>query len=213
MKIKNIDRCSSNLTLFVTSYILSNMISGIVYDVYLNYLQDMAPEIANSFWAYYGYATFISAILVLLVDRVGYKWTLVLSPLFSSLGLFFVLKTGNIFIYKIMTIAILVGVQLHYVIMAPFLATYSNDDNKTRWYSASYMMGYIGWTLTTYLGGVLTVFVFSKKASISYEYAKMLTKNIGGMEKVFKGLYMQSSEHILYVTMILALVYIIFKAK
>ena len=56
-----------NLTMFIISYILNNLVSGVLYDTYVNYLQEVSLSIATSFWAFYGYATFISAAVLLLV--------------------------------------------------------------------------------------------------------------------------------------------------
>ena len=66
-------RETRNLILFIISYILNNLVSGILYDTYVNYLQEVSLSIATSFWAFYGYATFISAALLLLVPKTGYK--------------------------------------------------------------------------------------------------------------------------------------------
>ena len=62
-----------NLILFIISYILNNLVSGILYDTYVSYLQEVSPDIAVSFWAFYGYATFISALMLLIVPKAGYK--------------------------------------------------------------------------------------------------------------------------------------------
>ena len=46
-----------NLVLFIISYVINNLASGVLYDTYVNYLQDVQLSIATSFWAFYGYAT------------------------------------------------------------------------------------------------------------------------------------------------------------
>ena len=62
-----------NITMFIISYALNNLVSGIIYDTYVNYMQEMARSVATSFWAFYGYATFISALMLLLIPKTGYK--------------------------------------------------------------------------------------------------------------------------------------------
>ena len=66
-----------NITMFIISYALNNLVSGIIYDTYVNYMQEMARSVATSFWAFYGYATFISALMLLLIPKTGYKKLLV----------------------------------------------------------------------------------------------------------------------------------------
>ena len=60
-----------NLCMFTVSFVISNLVSGIIYDVYVNYLQEVGREVAVSFWSYYGYSAFISAALLLLIPKIG----------------------------------------------------------------------------------------------------------------------------------------------
>lgn len=41
-----------NITMFIISYALNNLVSGIIYDTYVNYMQEMARSVATSFWAF-----------------------------------------------------------------------------------------------------------------------------------------------------------------
>ena len=66
-------RQKRNLILFIISYVINNLASGILYDTYVNYLQEVSLPTATSFWAFYGYATFLSALILLLVPKSGYK--------------------------------------------------------------------------------------------------------------------------------------------
>lgn len=66
-------RDKRNIVYFIISYVINNLASGVLYDTFVNYLQEAQTSIATSFWAFYGYATFISAALLLLVPKIGYK--------------------------------------------------------------------------------------------------------------------------------------------
>ena len=66
-----------NILFFIISYVINNIASGVLYDTFVNYLQEVQDSIATSFWAFYGYATFISALLLLLVPKIGYKKLLI----------------------------------------------------------------------------------------------------------------------------------------
>lgn len=54
-------RDKRNIVYFIISYVINNLASGVLYDTFVNYLQEAQTSIATSFWAFYGYATFINA--------------------------------------------------------------------------------------------------------------------------------------------------------
>lgn len=204
-------RSKRNLILFVISYTLSNLISGILYDSYVNYLQEVHSSIAMSFWAFYGYSTFIAAVLLLLVHLLGYKRLLLWCTVSSALAFYAIIFIKWKFIFTVATILALSGVQLHYVILAPFIATYTSSLQKENinWYSRAYYMGYIGYFITTFLGGFLTVKFFSMRAGIGFDAAKNLTKNIPEMSASTYAMYMKGSEDVFILTAILATLAII----
>lgn len=45
-------RQKRNLILFIISYVINNLASGILYDTYVNYLQEVSLPTATSFWAF-----------------------------------------------------------------------------------------------------------------------------------------------------------------
>ncbi len=53
-------RDKRNIVYFIISYVINNLASGVLYDTFVNDLQEAQTSIATSFWAFYGYATFIS---------------------------------------------------------------------------------------------------------------------------------------------------------
>ncbi|MSS56493.1 hypothetical protein FYJ55_06220 [Holdemanella biformis] len=54
-------RDKRNIVYFIISYVINNLASGVLYDTFVNDLQEAQTSIATSFLAFYGYATFISA--------------------------------------------------------------------------------------------------------------------------------------------------------
>lgn len=193
-----------NIWMFIMSFTLSNLISGVIYDTYVNYLQEVARPVATSFWSYYGYATFISAIMVLLVSKIGYKWTLLFCPITSFGALIAILYLDIPVLYQVMTVLSLVGLQLHYAILGPYIAAYTTVENKTLWYSRTYWIGYTGWALTTYLGGYLTVSRFASRIDNSFSEAQSLTKYIETLTPNLKSLYIKANGDVLLMTAIVA---------
>ena len=195
-----------NLTMFIISYVLNNLVSGVLYDTYVNYLQEVSVSIATSFWAFYGYATFISAAVLLLVPKTGYKKLLLFCAVACTSALFCVVYLDWQFMLYATTLLALTGVQLHYIMLAPYVAAYtaSAGKNNIDWYTRTYYMGYIGYFLTTYLGGVFVVKMFSLRAGVTYEAAKELTAYIADVSPALKSAYIQGNEDVLVVTGILA---------
>lgn len=202
-------RFKRNLVMFVISFFFSNIISGIIYDVYINYLQEVARDVAISFWTYYGYATFISAFMILLVVKIGYKKVLLFSPVSCFLALSAVLVFSNDIVFEITSILALVGLQLHFAIIAPYIALYTNNDNKTLWYSRAYYIGYTGWALMTLFGGYLTVWLFSITSKISFFSAQKLTEHLDKLSSIQRDAYVLANERIILFTAILAFISII----
>lgn len=190
-----------NLILFIISYVINNLVSGILYDTYVNYLQEVSMNIATSFWAFYGYATFISAAILLLVPKTGYKRLLVFCGVATSMAIFCILYLQSESIFYITTLLSLVGVQLHYIMLAPYVATYTGRlrDGGIQWYTRTYYLGYVGYFLTTYLGGVFVVKMFSLRAGTTYGEAKELTGYIADVSDGLKNAYIQGNEDVLLI--------------
>lgn len=195
-----------NLILFIISYVMNNLVSGILYDTYVNYLQEVSLDIATSFWAFYGYATFISALLLLAVPKTGYKIPLLFCAVSCTSALFSAVYLDPASVLYVTTLLALTGVQLHYIMLAPFVAAYtSHIGNKDiDWYTRTYYMGYVGYFLTTYLGGVFTVKLFSLRAGETYAAAKELTAYIADVSPPIKAAYLQGNKDVLLITGVLS---------
>ncbi len=200
-----------NLYMFIFSYILNNLVSGILYDTYVNYLQEVSVSIATSFWAFYGYATFISAAILIFVPKTGYKKLLIFCSVSCAAALFSVVFVKSESIFYFTTLLSLVGVQLHYIMLAPFVAAYTGTlkDKSIDWYTRAYYTGYVGYFLTTYLGGVFVVKMFALRAGESYSVAKEMTAYITDVAPEVKMAYVQGNEDVLLIVGIISLLALI----
>ena len=200
-----------NLVLFIISYVINNLASGVLYDTYVNYLQDVQLSIATSFWAFYGYATFVAAGLLLLAPKLGYKKLLYFCSLGTAFAFFGVVYVGNPAILYVATLLALTGVQLHFIMLSPFVAANTEDlkDDSIRWYTRTYYMGYIGYLIATYAGGALVVQLFAMLEHISFGAAQEATRYIVQMSPSMHMLYLQANRMVLIVVGIIALVSVI----
>lgn len=197
-------RYRRNIILFIISYTISNMVSGIIYDTYVNYLQEAAHGVATSFWAYYGYASFVSAILLIFIPKIGYKSILVFCSVACTGALVAVVFLDAPGLFHATTLLSMVGLQLHYALLTPFIASYTTQENKIKWYSRTYYIGYIGYFLTTYLGGVLTVQLFALRAGETYAAAKKMTEYLEELTGFAKNAYLQGNRDVLLITAVLS---------
>ena len=132
---KNDRRYMWNLCMFTISFVISNLVSGIIYDVYVNYLQEVGRDVAVSFWSYYGYSAFISAALLLLIPKIGYKVLLMFCAVTCTAAIAAILFFDNTYLYALTTLLALSGLQLHFAILSPYIAAYTKKSNKINWYS------------------------------------------------------------------------------
>lgn len=193
-----------NLCMFTVSFVISNLVSGIIYDVYVNYLQEVGREVAVSFWSYYGYSAFISAALLLLIPKIGYKALLLFCAATCTAAIGAILFFDNTYLYALTTLLALSGLQLHFAILSPYIAAYTKKDNKINWYSRVYYIGYSGYFLTTFLGGMVTVKFFSMRGHILYDEARKLTEYIEDMAPDIYNAYLQGNKDVLLLTGILS---------
>ncbi len=200
-----------NTILFIIAYLINNLASGVLYDTYVNYLQVVSPNIATSFWAFYGYATFIAALLLLLIPKAGYKKILILSTVGTTVAFFAGTMLSNEMILNVATALALTGVQLYFIILSPFVATYTKHagEKGINWYSRAYYMGYIGYFLATYLGGLLVVWVFAGLLKQPYAYASELTRYIEELSAADMSLYLSANKIVLNGTGIISLLSLI----
>ena len=194
------------------SYVINNLISGVLYDTYVNYLQEVSPGIATSFWSFYGYATFISALLMMLVPKIGYKKLLLFCSASCAVAMFSINFYQLESILYIATLLSLVGVQLHYIMLAPYISVYTDQiasDESIKWYSRAYYMGYIGYFISTYLGGLFVVKVFSQKLQVTYEVAKDYTTDIVNLPPDIKNVYLEANADVLTMIGVVAILCIV----
>ncbi|WP_349764286.1 MFS transporter [Fusobacterium sp. SYSU M8D902] len=198
-----------NIYMIIISYFINNCVSGVVYDVYINYLQEIDIDIAKSFWGYYGYSMFISAFIITFINKIGYKKILFLSVGSCSIGLFgtFLLQSG--FFIRIFILLLLSGIQLHYLILLPFINKYTKLTEQVKWFSRVYYIGYVGFFMTTYLGGYATIEFFSRVTNRTYLEAKGLSNSLDTMDSLLKSLYVTSMGRVILLLGIISLLGII----
>ncbi len=189
-----------NILYFIISYVINNLASGVLYDTFVNYLQEAQTSIATSFWAFYGYATFISAALLLFVPKLGYKKLLLFCSLGTACAFFGAVFMDASWVLYLATLLALTGVQLHFIMLSPFVACYTEHlkNEEIHWYTRAYYMGYIGYFLATYLGGACVVKAFSFVAKLTYAQAQEATRYMTKLSPYLHQCYMDANRIVLF---------------
>ncbi|MCF0105681.1 MAG: MFS transporter, partial [Holdemanella sp.] len=153
----------------------------------------------------------IAAAILLLIPKAGYKKILMFCSLGTTAAFFSAVYINNAAILYVSTLLALTGVQLHFIILSPFIAAYTEGmkEKGINWYTRTYYMGYIGYFLATYLGGALVVKMFSMVAGITFDAAKEATRFIEDMSGVMHSQYLQGNRIVLVMVGIVSLLSII----
>ena len=141
-----------------------------------------------------------------IVPKAGYKVPLLFCAVACSAAFFSAVYLNTPGVIYVATLLALTGVQLHYIILAPFVAAYTSriKNKDIDWYTRAYYMGYVGYFLTTYLGGLFTVKMFSLHAGLSYTAAKGMTAYIADVSPALKAAYIQGNKDVLLMTGVLS---------
>ena len=193
-----------NIWMFIISYAISNLVGGIIYDTYVNYLQEVSQSVATSFWAFYGYATFISALILAFVPKTGYKKLLLFCSLSCTAALLAIIYLNLSNLFYLTTLLTLVGLQLHYIMLAPYVANHTTTENNILWYTRTYYIGYVGYFISMFFGGAFTVKLFSLRLQNTYQEAKLMTEYVAQMTPTVKTAYLQGNKDVLLITGMIA---------
>lgn len=113
------------------------------------------------------------------------------------------------YIFYISTLFILTGIQLHFSVLSPYIATYAEFKEKIKWFSRAFYIGYVGFFLSTYLGGYFVVRLFAKYIGKNFHEAKEITATVLEMDSITKGIYIDSMGKILMISGIISLLALI----
>lgn len=126
--------------MFIISYALNNLVSGIIYDTYVNYMQEDGAFGSDILLGVLWVCDLISA-LMLLIPKTGYKnfWCSGSASCAAALLSAVFMQTESVFFLT--TLLALVGIQLHYIMLAPYVAVFTDQSNNIDWYTRAYYLG------------------------------------------------------------------------
>ena len=167
-----------NCIAFIIIYTLTGIMVGLIYDILITYLMTISPDTAKGMASYMGAAAFAASALTAMVPKIGYKKIMIAAPLTMAAALVLISYSINNWLINIAVFCLITGATVFDVILAPYIATYTTTADRTSFFTKTSYSNVVGIILGTLIGGPMTVWIFSKKLSMSYYQAKLLTSNI-----------------------------------
>jgi Arabinose efflux permease len=174
-------RFAKNCTAFIIVYAFVGIMSGLIFDVLATYLMAVSPGAARSISSYMGFATFVSAFFAILVPKIGYRRIIAFASVVTTASFILVSYIQNQWVIGSAVFLVMVGTALFDVILPPFIAAYTEVENRTSMFTRTAFANVFGTIAGTFLGGPMIVWLLSGKLGIGYDSARLLTKNIAGM--------------------------------
>lgn len=199
-------RESFNSIMFIILYCFIGVLNGVLFDVLMTFLQLTSSEIANSFSSFLGIASFIGACLIFLVPRTGYKKLMLVGPIIAAASLLNIIFLNEQYLKGVSVLMLITGLTMFDVILGPFLSSYTNESNRTLYFTAAFYTNVVGCLLGTLTGGPLIVSFFAKKLNIAFEAGKLLTSKVASLSLVQRNVYIEAHKNVLvFFVLILAL--------
>ncbi|CAM2922356.1 MFS transporter [Hathewaya histolytica] len=194
---QNIRRLTRNSWLFIITFFFTGALSGIAYDAMTTYAQEISASVAAGFSIYLGLGTFIAAIILLLVPKLGYKIVLGFSAI-VAIGSFLLTNiSNNEVLVTVAVLGVLLAISLFEATLPPYLTAYTTSKNRQKFFSRALYLNVLGMVLSTKLGGLVIVWRFGNRIGKSFNEAKALTTKIAEFTAVQKSAYLLAHKDLL----------------
>ncbi|MBZ6006439.1 MFS transporter [Paraclostridium bifermentans] len=202
---KNWDkRWKYNCAIFIISYIFMGAVTGITNDSYISYLNLTVPDVVKALPMYTSIGTFIMAMMLLLVHKLGYKKIIVFAPVVLIGALLSCIYSSNGKVILVANILVNVGAGLFDFIYPLMFTSYTPKEKRISMFSRVMYCNLISQSILTFLNGKIVVWKFSKYLGISYDKASALSENASKLTSTQMSYYINSYEFALWIAIVFA---------
>ena len=160
---KNWDsRWKYNCAIFIVSYIFMGAVTGITNDSYISYLNLTVPNVVKALPMYTSIATFIMAMTLLLVHKLGYKKIILFAPIALIGALLSCIYSSNAKVILISNILVNIGAGMFDFIYPLMFTSYTPKEKRISMFSRVMYCNLISQSLLTFLNGKVVVWKFSR---------------------------------------------------
>lgn len=211
---KNWDsRWKYNCAIFIVSYIFMGAVTGITNDSYISYLNLTVPNVVKALPMYTSIATFIMAMTLLLVHKLGYKKIILFAPIALIGALLSCIYSSNAKVILISNILVNIGAGMFDFIYPLMFTSYTPKEKRISMFSRVMYCNLISQSLLTFLNGKVVVWKFSRYLGIDYNQASTLSENASKLNSTQMSYYINSYRFALWIAIIftvLALICLVF---
>ena len=194
-------RWKYNCAIFIISYIFMGMVTGITNDSYISYLNLTVPDVVKALPMYASIGTFIMAMMLLLVHRIGYKKIIVLAPVVLVGALLCCIYSRNTLSIIFANILVQIGAGL-YDFMYPLMFTsYTPKEERTKMFARVMYCNIISQSILTFFNGKIVVWKFAKSLGVNYDKASILSENAKTLTATQLEAYASSYRFVLWIAL------------
>lgn len=195
-------RWKYNCAIFIVSYIFMGAVTGITNDSYISYLNLTVPDVVKGLPMYTSIGTFIMAMTLLLVHKLGYKKIIICAPVVLIGALLSCIYSSNSGVILVANILVNIGAGLFDFIYPLMFTSYTPKDKRISMFARVMYCNLISQSILTFLNGKIVVWKFSKYLGISYDKASVLSENASKLNSTQMGYYISSYEFALWIAII-----------
>ncbi|EKU27531.1 MFS transporter [Catellicoccus marimammalium] len=199
-------RFKKNCYIFIFSYAVMGMVTGITNNTFFSYLDLVAPNIVKGMGMYTAISSALVSILLLFVHKIGYKKTLIVSAVASAIALAMCVIIHQPTVIAVMYIISFVGIAMFDYTYPLLLTSYVPDDQQVTMFSRTMYINLLTQAVVTFFGGKWVVAIFSHLLHVSYDKASYLSENPSALTAAQRTLYIHSYEKIVYIAVALVVV-------
>ncbi len=204
-------RAKRNSWMFIIAYIFMGVLGGVAMDTMVTFLDASTATkgIAASMSIIMGVGFYVGALILLIIPKIGYKKTLVISPIAFILGMLLITKFKSVPVVAISASIVMIGVCMFDAILSPFLTCFTTEENREKVFSTTLWTNTAGMIVGTWSGGKLIAYRFAQRLGISYDQARELTEKIKSFDPVQLQAYIAAHRDALLMYIIVAILCLI----
>lgn len=204
-------RAKRNSWMFIIAYIFMGVLGGVAMDTMVTFLDASTATkgIAASMSIIMGVGFYGGALILLIIPKIGYKKTLIISPIAFILGMLLITKFKSVPVVAISASIVMIGVCMFDAILSPFLTCFTTEENREKVFSTTLWTNTAGMIVGTWSGGKLIAYRFAQRLGISYDQARALTEKIKSFDPVQLQAYIAAHRDALLMYIIVAILCLI----
>ncbi len=173
-------RARRNSYLYIMAYIVMGVLGGVALDTMVTFFasQKATAGVAASMSIIMGIGFYGSALMLLLIPKLGYKKVLLISPLALIVGMLTITHISSNALIFLAAAIIMTGVSTYDAVFSPYLTCYTTESNRERIFSVALWTNIAGMVIGTWTGGLIITYRFAARMGVTYDQAKILTEKI-----------------------------------